>query len=100
MFGIGIPEILIIALVAIVFLNPKDLPGLFRNVGKGYHQIRRMREDFLKEVNDIKQGFDITGTAGGSNSPTGSTETKGNETDKVASSSTDEKKQDRQGEVT
>jgi Sec-independent protein translocase protein TatA len=56
-FGIGIPEILIIALVALVFLNPKDLPDLFRNLGKGYRQIRRMREDFMKEVDGIKEGI-------------------------------------------
>jgi Sec-independent protein translocase protein TatA len=80
-FGIGIPEILIIALVAIVFINPKDLPGLFRNLGKGYQQIRRMREDFMKGVKNIKEGFDEVGHSGNSNAASSTTASQTKEVD-------------------
>jgi len=100
MFGIGIPEILIIALVAIIFLNPKDLPGLFRNLGKSYQQVKRMREDFMKEVTDIKNGFDVVGGSSATKEETASRPS-GPEDEGVKSPSGDEKpKDDKEGEVT
>ena len=36
MFGIGIFEIAAIALVALVFIRPKDLPKVFRKLGRWY----------------------------------------------------------------
>ena len=35
MFGIGLPEMIVIAIVALVFIGPKNLPGVLRSVGRG-----------------------------------------------------------------
>jgi Tat protein translocase TatB subunit len=44
MFGIGLPEMLIIGLVALVVLGPDRLPEAARNFGKAIADIRRATE--------------------------------------------------------
>ncbi|GIT04249.1 MAG: hypothetical protein CM1200mP28_15080 [Deltaproteobacteria bacterium] len=34
MFGIGLPEMFIIAVVAFIFIGPDKLPGVLRSIGK------------------------------------------------------------------
>jgi Sec-independent protein translocase protein TatA len=59
MFNIGLPEILIIAFVAVIFIDPKQLPGLFRNLGKGVQQMKRMREDFTKGIQEVQNDLGL-----------------------------------------
>ena len=100
MFGIGIPEILIIALVAIIFLNPKDLPCLFRNLGKSYQQVKRMREDFMKEVTDIKNGFDVVGDSSATKAETALRSPQPESEEVKSPSGAETQKDGKQGEVT
>ena len=51
MFGIGIFEIIIIAVVALIFVGPARLPELMRQGGKLFVQLRR-------SANDVKSQFD------------------------------------------
>jgi sec-independent protein translocase protein TatB len=51
MFGIGIGELLLIAIVALVLVGPKKLPDLMRQGGKFFVQLRRT-------ANDVKATFD------------------------------------------
>lgn len=44
MFGIGLPEMLLIGLVALVVLGPDRLPEAARNLGKAIADIRRATE--------------------------------------------------------
>ena len=44
MFGLGFVEILIIFLVVIIFINPKDLPKVFRRLGRLVQQLRDIRD--------------------------------------------------------
>lgn len=39
MFGLGFVEIAAICFVALIFIRPKDLPRLFRKIGKVYAQV-------------------------------------------------------------
>lgn len=48
MFGVGIVEILVILLVAIVFVNPKDLPRLFRWLGRLARQLRDLKDSSVQ----------------------------------------------------
>ena len=51
MFEIGWTEILLIALVAIVVIGPKDLPRAMRIVGQWTGRMRRMAGEFQRQFN-------------------------------------------------
>ena len=55
MFGLGFFEILIILLVAIVFINPKDLPKLFRRLGRLVAQLRDIRDSSVRYMRRIER---------------------------------------------
>jgi sec-independent protein translocase protein TatB len=42
MFGIGLGELALILVVAVVLVNPKDLPAFFRKAGKLWGELRSM----------------------------------------------------------
>jgi sec-independent protein translocase protein TatB len=46
MLDIGWTELLVIAIVAIIVVGPKDLPRLMRNVGNFAGRVRRMASEF------------------------------------------------------
>ena len=71
MFGIGLPELVIIVVIALIFIGPKQLPGVMRSVGKGLVEIKRATNDIRHtvqtemdtierdlEVKDIKKDFE------------------------------------------
>jgi sec-independent protein translocase protein TatA len=54
MFGIGMPELLIILVIALVVIGPQKLPDLARSLGKGL-------AEFKKASNDLRRGVEETG---------------------------------------
>ncbi|MDP6329439.1 MAG: twin-arginine translocase TatA/TatE family subunit, partial [SAR324 cluster bacterium] len=52
MFGIGLPEMIVIAVVALLFIGPKNLPGVLRSVGRGLVQLKRATNDVRTTVQD------------------------------------------------
>jgi sec-independent protein translocase protein TatB len=52
MFDIGWTELVIIAVVAIVVIGPKDLPRAMRAVGKWSGKMRRMAREFQNQFNE------------------------------------------------
>jgi sec-independent protein translocase protein TatB len=52
MFDIGWTEMLVIAVVMIVIVGPKDLPKMLRTFGKTTAKLRSMAGDFQKQFND------------------------------------------------
>jgi sec-independent protein translocase protein TatB len=52
MFDIGWSEILVIAVVAILVVGPKELPRMLRTFGKSMGQIRRTANDFKRQFDE------------------------------------------------
>jgi sec-independent protein translocase protein TatB len=52
MFDIGWSEILVIAVVAIVVVGPKELPRMLRSFGKTMGSVRRMSNDFKRQFDE------------------------------------------------
>ena len=52
MFDIGWSEILVIAVVAIVVVGPKELPRMLRSFGKTMGQVRKMSNDFKRQFDE------------------------------------------------
>ncbi len=67
MFDIGWSELVVIAVVALIAIGPKELPGVLRAVGNYMGKIRRMASEFQgqfqeamreAEVADLKKSVD------------------------------------------
>jgi len=52
MFDIGWTEILIISVVAIIVVGPKDLPRMLRSLGRYAGQLRRTAGEFRSQFDD------------------------------------------------
>ena len=53
MFDIGWSEMLVIVVVAIIVIGPRDLPGVLRTVGKWVGKARSLSREFQRNLNDI-----------------------------------------------
>ena len=51
MLGLGWTEMLVIGIAALIFIGPKELPTVMSQVGKIVGQIRRMGNEFQREIN-------------------------------------------------
>ena len=67
MFDVGYSELLVIAIVMIVVVGPKDLPKMLRAFGKATSKFRQMSGDFKRqfddalkeaELDDVKKALD------------------------------------------
>jgi len=73
MFDIGWSELLVIGVVALIAIGPKELPGVLRMVGQWMGKVRRMASEFQGQFQDAmreaemadikKQVDDITTSA-------------------------------------
>ena len=70
MFNIGGGEMVVIGVVALIVVGPKDLPNLFRKTGQFVGRMRVMADDFRRTMeaaaddvgaNDLKKEFDDFG---------------------------------------
>ncbi|MEM9716742.1 MAG: Sec-independent protein translocase protein TatB [Pseudomonadota bacterium] len=60
MFDIGWAELLIIGLVALIVVGPKDLPIMFRKIGQWVGRMRNMARDFQRAMDDAADQAGVT----------------------------------------
>jgi TatA/E family protein of Tat protein translocase len=64
MFGIGMPELLLILVLALIVLGPKKLPELARALGKGMAEFRRatdeLKQEFRQMEHDVEKSPEAT----------------------------------------
>ncbi|MDP3861076.1 MAG: Sec-independent protein translocase protein TatB [Phaeovulum sp.] len=63
MFDIGGSELLVIGIVALIVVGPKDLPGMFRTLGRFTAKARGMAREFSRAMEDAADATGMRETA-------------------------------------
>ena len=63
MFDIGWTELLVIGIVALIVVGPKDLPGMFRTLGRFTGKAKAMARDFQSAMNDAADSAGVKDVA-------------------------------------
>ncbi len=50
MFGLGIPELLVIFVIALIVFGPKKLPDLGRSIGRAMAEFKKASQEFQESV--------------------------------------------------
>jgi sec-independent protein translocase protein TatA len=52
MFGIGLPELIVILVIALIVFGPKRLPELGQTVGRWVSELRRATQDISSDLQE------------------------------------------------
>jgi TatA/E family protein of Tat protein translocase len=63
MFGIGMPEMILILAIALIVIGPKKLPDLAKSLGRAMREFKKATNEFKEtmqidsELSDVKKAF-------------------------------------------
>ena len=63
MFDIGASELLVVGVVALIVIGPKDLPDMFRQVGRFTAKIRAMGREFSRAMEEAAKESGVADVA-------------------------------------
>jgi Tat protein translocase TatB subunit len=52
MFGIGMQELIIIAVIALLIVGPKKLPDLAKTLGKGFSEFKKATDGITDDIKE------------------------------------------------
>lgn len=52
MFGIGMQELIIIAIIALIIVGPKKLPDLAKSLGKGFSEFKKATDGVTEDLKE------------------------------------------------
>ncbi|MDQ1331732.1 MAG: sec-independent protein translocase protein TatB [Thermodesulfobacteriota bacterium] len=64
MLGIGMPELIVIAVIALIVIGPEKLPGLAKTLGRMFGELKKATSEFKETMEveskmaDVKKAFD------------------------------------------
>lgn len=67
MFGIGMPELILILVIALIVIGPKKLPDLAKSMGRAMREFKKATNEFKdslqieEDLTDVKKTFDGLG---------------------------------------
>ena len=69
MFGLGFSELIVLAIIIMIFVGPKQIPGVMKVVAQFVRQVTKAQRDFTRTVNQddelrrVKESVDDVKTA-------------------------------------
>lgn len=63
MFGLGIPELIVIFVIALLVFGPKKLPDLGKSIGRAMAEFKKASDEFQdsvkNEMRDVEKSVDV-----------------------------------------
>ncbi len=59
MFNFDFAKLLVVGVMALIFIPPKDLPRVLRQLGQGYGKLQRLAADFRRQISEALEDADI-----------------------------------------
>ena len=103
MFGIGMPELILILAIALIVIGPKKLPDLAKSLGRAMREFKKATNEFKEtlqideDLTDVKKTFDgLNKDIKDSVNAKETSESKGPEASQAAEDKTGDKTNERQ----